>query len=85
MFVLDESLRLHNRRVFKRPGPMSLRSDFCLNNLFEWSFSEQVTVDGEEYLKGIVLPGLRWKSSVTVEVRTVKARIIVQDCGTVFR
>lgn len=43
-----------------------------------------MTVNGEEYLKGIVLPGLRGKSSVTVEVRTVKARR-VQDCGTVFR
>lgn len=50
----------------------------------EWSFSERVTVNGEEYLKGIVLPGLRGKSSVTVEVRTVKA-ISVQDCGTVLR
>lgn len=41
-------------------------------------------MNGEEYLKGIVLPGLRGKSSVTVEVRTVKARS-VQECRTVFR
>lgn len=41
-------------------------------------------MNDEEYLNGIVLPGLRGKSSVTVEVRTVKA-ISVQDCGTVFR